>query len=376
LLSWQVKPLADDRRSSSLDSAELRPIGAGYRGRVSDPDSPDVVIRIENFLGHITLNRPRQINALNFGMIRAVQDALDAWVNDPVVKLVLIDGAGDRGLCAGGDIRLLYEGITGDAAAPATFWADEYRMNSTLGAYPKPIIAYMSGMTLGGGVGISGHCSVRIVTETSLIGMPETAIGLSPDVGGLYLLSRAPGESGTHAALTGARFGPADAIQAGLADHFVRVAGLRDITERLRVGVIPEFTDEPPPGSMAAERVWIDECYAGDDVVEIIERLQARPDPAALAAAGTLAAMSPTALKVTLQALRRAALLTLDEVLDQDLRVGCHFLAHPDLAEGIRAMIIDKDRRPTWNPATLDEVTDAEVRSYFEPLASGWSRVR
>lgn len=333
--------------------------------RASEVDNSSVVIRRENDLGHITLNRPRQINVLNFGMIEAVQGALDAWATDPDVKLLLIDGAGDRGLCAGGDIRLLYEGIAGSAAAPATFWADEYRMNSTLRHYPKPVVAYMSGLTLGGGVGISGHCSVRIVTETSQVGMPETAIGLSPDVGGLYLLSRAPGELGTHAALTGASFGPGDAIQVGLADHFVPIARLPEVTERLRAGVIPKFDQEPPGGSMEAARDWIDECYAGNDVPAMIGRLLARPEPAALAAAATLAAMSPTALKVTLLALRNAASMTLDEVLDQDLRVGSHFLSHPDLAEGIRAMIIDKDRRPNWNPATLDEVTDAEVRAFF-----------
>ncbi len=335
---------------------------------MSDPDSPDVIIRIENYLGHITLNRPRQINALNFGMIQAVRGALEEWVNDPAVKLVLIDGAGDRGLCAGGDVRLLYEGLAGTAPTPASFWVDEYRMNSTLGHYPKPIVAYMSGLTLGGGVGISGHCSVRIVTETSQIGMPETAIGLSPDVGGLYLLSRAPGEWGTHAALTGARFGAADAIRAGLADHFVPAAGLKQLTQRLRSGVLPEFDSEPPLGTPADAQRWIDECYPGDDMVAIIERLRAHPEPAATATADVLTAMSPTAVKVTLRAIRRAAALTLDEVLDQDLRVGSRFLSHPDLAEGIRAMIIDKDRRPTWTPATLDEVTEIEVRSFFEPL--------
>ena len=363
---------SEDHISISADGSWVAPgrlpARAGYRERVSDSDSPDVVIRKENYLGHITLNRPRQINALNFGMIHAVQDALDTWLTDPGVRLVLIDGAGDRGLCAGGDIRLLHEGIAGSAAAPATFWVDEYRMNSTLGHYPKPVVSYMSGLTLGGGVGISGHCSVRIVTETSQVGMPETAIGLSPDVGGLYLLSRAPGELGTHAALTGARFGPADAIYAGLADHFVPAAGLAELTQQLRDGIIPEFGHEPPAGTLAAARGWIDEGYAGDDVVAIIERLQARPESAALAAAHALTAMSPTAVKVTLQAIRRAASLTLDEVLAQDLRVGSNFLAHPDLAEGIRAMIIDKDRRPTWSPATLDEVTDSEVARFFEPL--------
>ena len=351
-----------------------------------EPDTPDVVIRIENYLGHITLNRPRQLNALNFEMIRAVQRALTDWVDNPEVRLVLIDGAGDRGLCAGGDIRLLYQGLTGTAPAPVTFWVEEYRMNSTLGHYPKPVVAYMTGLTLGGGVGISGHSSVRIVTETSQVGMPETAIGLSPDVGGLYLLARAPGELGTHAALTGARFGAAEAIHAGLADHFVPEAALAELTERLRTGVIPEFDGlecglpefnvgqfdtEPPPGMAADAQGWIDECYAGDDVVAIVQRLRARPEPAAVAAAGALSAMSPTALKVTLQAIRRAARMSLDQVLDQDLRVGSRFLEHPDLVEGIRAMIIDKDRRPRWNPATLDQVTDPEVRAYFEPLPGG-----
>ena len=175
----------------------------------------DVLIRVEGKLGHLTLNRPERINALSMEMINDVRSALDKWAEDPQVAQILIDGAGDRGLCAGGDIRLLYDGIRGEAIAPPVFWADEYRMNSELAHFGKPIVACMDGITLGGGVGISGHCSIRIVTESSQVGMPETAIGLAPDVGGLYLLSRAPGELGTHAALTGARLGAADAISAG-----------------------------------------------------------------------------------------------------------------------------------------------------------------
>ena len=339
---------------------------------MSDADNSEVLIRTENHLGHITLNRPRQINALTLGMIHAVQGALADWADDPRVHVVLIDGSGDRGLCAGGDIRLLYEGIAGTAVAPAAFWADEYEMNSTLGHYPKPVVAYMSGLTLGGGVGISGHCSVRVVTETSQVGMPETAIGLSPDVGGLYLLSRAPGEVGTHAALTGARFGPADAIDAGLADHFVPRAELGALTEQLQSGVLPAFggspMPQPPPAQLPAERSWIDDCYAGDDVALILQRLHSHAEPGARSAAAVLEQMSPTALKVTLQAVRRAKSLTLDEVLDQDFRVGSRFLTHPDLAEGIRAMIIDKDRRPRWNPATLDQVSAENVEDFFAPL--------
>lgn len=333
-------------------------------------DTDPVVVKRENRLGHITLNRPAQINALTFDMIHRVQDALAQWRDDPQVQVLLIDGAGERGLCAGGDIRLLYEGIVSEGFSPTTFWADEYEMNSTLGHYPKPVVAYMSGLTLGGGVGISAHCSVRVVTETSQVGMPETAIGLCPDVGGLYLLSRAPGELGTHAALTGARFGPSDAIYAGLADHFVPAASLTELTDRLRAGVVPaDIGRHPAPaGELLTEQGWIDECYAGNEVADIISRLAAHLEPGAQRAAAVLAAMSPTALAVTLQAIRRAADLTLDQVLAQDLRVGSRFLQHPDLAEGIRAMIIDKDRRPRWNPARLDEVSDADVAEYFAPL--------
>ncbi len=361
---------ARDPPSGREESPESPSCGPTYTvaavtGSAADP----VLIRAENYLGHITLNRPRQINALTLEMIHAVQAALASWVDDPRIAVVLIDGAGDRGLCAGGDIRLLYEGLTGTAPAPAEFWTDEYRMNSTIGHYPKPIVSYMTGLTLGGGVGISAHCRVRIVTESSRVGMPETAIGLSPDVGGLYLLSRSPGELGTHAALTGARLGPADAIAAGLADHFVPAAGLGPLTEQLRGGTVPDLGGEQAPvGELAGQRSWIDECYAGDEVQAIITALRARPEPAPGQTAQVLAQMAPTALKVTLVAIRRAATLSLDEVLDQDFRVGNRFLRHPDLQEGIRARIIDKDRQPRWDPATLDQVTGADVAAFFEPV--------
>jgi enoyl-CoA hydratase len=327
-----------------------------------------VLIRTEGMLGHITLNRPKQINALTLPMVTAVRAALSSWRADPQVQLVLIDGAGERGLCAGADIRLLHQGLSDPAVDPVEFLRAEYRMNAELAHYPKPVVAVQTGLTLGGGVGISGHCSTRIVTESSQVGMPETAIGLSPDVGGLYLLARAPGEVGTHAALTGARLGPADAIGAGLADHFLPAAGLAELTEQLRSGVIPSFSTAAPPVELLASRDWIDTCYAGDDVDLMVATLRDRPEPAAQAAAATLATMSPTALKVTLQAIRRAASMTLDEVLEQDLRVISRFLRHPDLAEGIRAQVIDKDRRPRWQPATLSEVSAAEVDAFFKPL--------
>jgi len=340
----------------------------------------DVLIRVEGRLGHITLNRPERINALSMNMINEVRSALESWAGDPQVAQILLDGAGERGLCAGGDIRQLYDGIRGEAVAPPTFWADEYRMNSELAHFGKPIVAYMDGFTLGGGVGISGHCSIRIVTETSQVGMPETAIGLAPDVGGLYLLSRAPGELGTHAALTGARLGAADAISAGLADRFLPADRLPALTEQLRAHALAEpadsadiagladFGEDPPQASMQFQRDWIDECYAGDDVGTILRRLLAHPAPSAQETGEHLSTMAPTSLKVTLAAVRRAASMTLDEVLAQDLRVCVRFLHHPDLTEGIRARLIDRDRRPRWDPPRLDDVTDEQVRGYFAPL--------
>jgi enoyl-CoA hydratase len=338
---------------------------------VTEAGAADILIRTENYLGHITLNRPRQLNALTFDMVHAVLDALEQWLDDPQVKVVLIDGAGDRGLCAGGDIKLLHAGITGRAVDPAVFWIDEYRMIRRLATYPKPVVAVMSGLTMGGGVGVSGHCRIRVVTESSRIGMPETAIGLSPDVGGLHLLSRAPGEVGTHAALTGARFGPADAITAGLADLYLPSEHLTGMVDRLRRGELPERGERPAQGELDAQRGWIDDCYAGDDAEHITAALAAHPDPAARTAAVTIQAMSPTAVKVALRAVRNAASMTLDQVLEQDLTVGRHFLRHPDLPEGIRAQVIDKDRQPRWQPPRLDQVTDAQVATFFTPLPGG-----
>ena len=327
-------------------------------------EEPAVLIGVEGRLGHLTLNRPRRINALDLDMIGLVQRALDEWAESSDVDLVLIDGAGERGLCAGADIRTLWEGVRAGSGDPLAFLDTEYRMNATIAHYPKPVVAFMDGITFGGGVGISTHASMRVVTERSQVAMPETLIGLCPDVGALYVLSRSPGELGTHAALTGARLDGALAVHAGLADHLVPSGDLPDLTARLRSGTVPTLpTPKPIPHSE-----WIDRCYAGETVEQVQDRLRADPDPAARAAADTLARMSPTSLKVSWAAIRRAVNLTLDQVLEQDLRVCGHFLYHPDLVEGIRAQIIDKDRQPRWQPADLADVTDAQVASFFDPL--------
>lgn len=336
-----------------------------------------VQVAVRGRLGHIRLNRPSKINALDLEMIAAVRAALSEWRGDGRIAAVLIDGAGERGLCAGGDIAAVYDGIRGDLPAPQGFWADEYRMNLAIAQYPKPVVALMHGITFGGGVGIAAHASVRVVTDSSRLAMPETAIGLAPDVGGLYLLSRAPGELGTYAALTGARLGPGDAIAAGLADVFVPQVAFTELPRFLAAvttaddaAAVVRRVSSPVPASALwpACRPWIDECFRGDDAREILARLQSHPDEAARAAGATLAGMSPTAVAVTLRAIRRARTLSLAEVLQQDLVLSVRFAGHHDFPEGIRAQIIDKDRNPSWDPGSLDGVTAEAVDEFFAPV--------
>ncbi|WP_406213884.1 enoyl-CoA hydratase/isomerase family protein [Streptomyces decoyicus] len=333
-----------------------------------------VLAAVEGRTGRITLNRPRALNALTHEMVHRIATALDAWEHDPAVETVVITGAGERGLCAGGDIRGIYEDARGGGGdASAAFWRDEYRLNARIARYPKPYVALMDGIVMGGGVGVSAHGSVRIVTEHSRIAMPETGIGFVPDVGGTYLLSLAPGQSGTHLALTGTAVGAADALLCGLADHFVPAHRLPELSEALAVrevtDVLPAFVCAAPPGELGAHQEWIDHCYAADTVEEIVNGLLGSGAPEAKAAAESMLAKSPTALKVTLAALRKArGLGPLEAVLEQEYRVSCAALSAPDLVEGIRAQVIDKDRTPRWTPATLTEVTDDDVARFFAPL--------
>ncbi|MEE1752969.1 enoyl-CoA hydratase/isomerase family protein [Streptomyces sp. SP18CS02] len=333
----------------------------------------EVLVRTEGRLGRLILNRPKALNALSHGMVVRIEEALTAWRDDPAVRTVVISGAGERGLCAGGDIRAIHDDARRGGGASADFWRDEYRLNALIARYPKPYVALMDGIVMGGGVGVSSHGSVRIVTERSRVAMPETGIGFAPDVGGTHLLAQAPGELGTHLALTGAAVGAADALLCGLADHFVPADRLdRLVAELAHAPVddaLPPHAGLVPPGELAAHREWIDHCYAPDTMEEIVERLVGSGVPAAKEAAVTLGAKSPTALKVTLSALRRARRLgSLERVLEQEYRVSCAALSTPDLVEGIRAQVIDKDRSPRWSPARLDEVTESDVSRYFAPL--------
>ena len=339
-------------------------------GATTEP-AAEVLFERRGRLGVVTLNRPKAVNALTAGMAAAMLETLTDWATDDDVAAVLVRGAGDRGLCAGGDIVAIYRDMADAGRATAEFWAVEYRLNLLISDYPKPYIAFMDGLVLGGGVGISAHGSVRIVTERTRTGMPETTIGFVPDVGGTFLLSRSPGETGTHAALTGAHLSGADAIFLGLADTFVPSDRLDDLAAALETEPVKDAVArvaEPAPSSvLAAQQEWIDACYAGDDAGEIVRRLRTVGGEAA-DVAGTIEAKSPTAVKVALASLRRAAGLDLAGALEQEYRVGLRFLDGPDFREGIRAQVIDKDRTPHWQPASLDEVRDADVEAYFAPL--------
>lgn len=336
-----------------------------------------VLLERRGALGLITLNRPRAINALTHEMVLLVSRALDEWEHDDAVRTVAITGAGERGLCAGGDVVALYDAAVNGPVRPAVeFWADEYAMNARIATYRKPIVALQDGLVLGGGIGISAHASHRVVTERSRLGFPEVAIGFVPDVGGTWLLSRSPGELGTRLALTGAHVSAADAILVGLADHFVPSGSVPALLGQLELEspdtVVAAVRVDVDPAPLQAEREWTDRAFAEDTVTGILAALAAAGEESALRAAETIAEKSPTAVSVTLEAIRRARRLhSLDEVLEQEFRVSTRHLSAPDFAEGIRAQVIDKDRAPSWRPAKLGEVMPSLVEEFFQESSWG-----
>jgi enoyl-CoA hydratase/carnithine racemase len=335
-------------------------------------ENEDVLVTVENGVGLITLNRPKAINSLTHPMVTTMSKVLADWEQDDSVGAVVVDGAGERGLCAGGDIVVIYHSARADGAEARQFWYDEYLLNAQIGRFNKPYVALMDGIVMGGGVGVSAHGSVRVVTDTTKMAMPEVGIGLIPDVGGTLILSRAPGQLGLHAALTGANFDGADAIALGFADHFVphdKLCAFRDaiIADGIEAA-LASYTQEPPPSQLLAQRDWIDHCYAGNTVEDIVAALRGHDAGPANDAANLIASRSPISVSVALEAIRRAAKLeTLEDVLRQEYRTSVGALRSHDLVEGIRAQVIDKDRNPKWSPASLAAVTIADVEAYFAP---------
>jgi enoyl-CoA hydratase len=330
--------------------------------------SDEVLYARHGHLGRILLNRPQAINALNDNMVSSVLAQLQDWAADENVLAVSLQGAGERGLCAGGDVRALRTGVIDGSADPVTFWAHEYAMNAVIDSYPKPFVSFMDGVVMGGGVGISAHGSLRLVTERSKVAMPETAIGFFPDVGAQFLLSRAPGEMGTHMAMTGLPVGGADAVSCGLADALIPSQDIPGLIERLAAGESLDVGvgSTSTGGDLAAERDWIASCYAGDDPVAVLQALRAHPSGCAQQAADVIESRSPLSVCVALEAIRRAARMdTLAEVLEQDLLLGEAFADCADFVEGVRAVLVDRDNAPRWRHGSLKEVESSEVAQMF-----------
>lgn len=336
----------------------------------------DINIRIDGKIGRITLTRPKALNALSYDMCLAIEKALDGWRGDDTVAMILIDAEGDRAFCAGGDIQEMYDtGKVGDFGYGRKFWRDEYRMNAKLFEFPKPVASLMQGFTMGGGVGVGCHGSHRVVCESSQVAMPETGIGLVPDVGGSLILSRAPGRVGEYLGSTGGRIGAADAIYAGFADYFVPQEDWAALTaELVETGdwtAIDRAAKPAPTGELEALRTQIDAHFAGETLRDILITLQNDEGEFAAKALKALNRVSPLSAACTIEMIHR--LRGSDDIrrsLEMEFRFTFRAMEAGDFLEGIRAQIIDKDRNPSWKHGGPDAVTDMEVAKMLMPLGA------
>lgn len=338
----------------------------------------EILTRVENGMGVITLNRPKALHALNKAMCEAMIETLRSWRDDPAVGSVLIDHAGERGFCAGGDIRMIAESGAGDAVEARAFFHTEYRLNQLLFDYPKPVIAVVDGIVMGGGVGISEPAAIRIATERTTYAMPETGIGLFPDVGGSWFLPRLPGQSGTWLALTGARLKAADTVALGIHTHFVPVEKIEAIKAALLAGeapaedVLAELAADPGPAPVSEHLEAIDRLFGHDSIEAIFSALDDEGTEWAAAQLAILRAKSPQSLKVTLRQLREGArMASFAEAMAMEYRLGGRIVGTHDFQEGVRAVIIDKDNAPRWSPARIEDVSDETIAALFAPLPAG-----
>ena len=358
------------------DNLNADPLAVSPAAPLAAPPVGDVLVEHRGRTLWFTLNRPAALNSLTQAMCNTIQAALYDSIGDTSVALVVVEGAGERAFCAGGDVVAMHAAGRVGAAGWQSFFHDEYRMNQTIARYPDPYVAILDGVTMGGGVGLSIHGRYRVATEHTLFAMPETGIGLIPDVGGTHALPRLPGELGTWLALTGARLKAADCLYAGIATHVVPAERLSLLRELLADGVeepeaiLATLHTDPGEAPLTALRDAIDFHFAHDSV-EAIQASLATGDDWALAQHATIAKMSPTSLKLTLRALREGASSDIEQALRTEYRVVSHIQQGNDFYEGVRALLIDKDKTPRWFPATLAEVDDAMLDRYFAEPASG-----
>jgi enoyl-CoA hydratase len=342
----------------------------------------DLIARREGAVGVIRLNRPKAINAVTLEMFRDVDRALDAFEADPAVAVILLEGAGERGLCAGGDIRALWESSKVKGDLGKILWREEYILNARIKKFPKPYVSFMDGIVMGGGVGLSAHSSHRVATDKTKLAMPEVGLGFFPDVGGTWLLSHSPGEIGTYFGLTGQTMNGPDAIHAGFADAVVpsgKLADLREALTKVRAGItsaevkalIAGFATGETAGPVAAMQDKIDVWFAYDHMEDIIAALQRDGSELALSTLKTLSEKSPRGMVVTLKLLRLARTSrSLEECLVREYRAALEVFASDDFREGVRAAVIDKDRRPKWSPPRIEGVTPEMVVPYFAEIGA------
>jgi enoyl-CoA hydratase/carnithine racemase len=338
----------------------------------------DILFSPQHGLGKVLLNRPKALNALTLDMCHALEAALRAWAVDDGIAAVVVKGAGDKAFCAGGDIRRLCDAARAGDDYPYRFWSDEYRLNALIKHYPKPYLALIDGIAMGGGVGLSVHGRYRVASEHALFAMPETSIGFFPDVGGSFFLPRCPGETGLYLGLTGHRLRAADMLYAGIATHFVHRLRLPALERALgetpweMEGVLARFAEDPGQAPLAANRAEIDDLFGRPTLEAVMDALAAGTTAFARETHELLLRKSPTALALAFHAIRAGGDLDIDGCLSMEWRMASHATRHlPDFQEGVRAVIVDKDNRPRWSPARLADVDPAAIAAFFGPSARG-----
>jgi enoyl-CoA hydratase len=340
-------------------------------------ESVEVVCERHGAAGVVTLNRPRALNALTLAMVREMRRALDAWARDPAVTRIVVEGAGEKAFCAGGDIRQLTElGQAGRKEEALAFWREEYQLNAVIKRYPKPYVSLIDGIVMGGGVGVSLHGSHRVAGERYLFAMPEVGIGFFPDVGATYALPRLPGQTGMYLALTGERVRRADAVMLGLATHAVDGKDIGTLRQALLAGepvddVLSRVAADPGPAPLVGERAVIDACFSGESVAAVLQRLDEAAEKGSGFAARTAAGMrtkSPTSMCLAFEQVRRGAALDFEEAMKTEFRIVSRIFEGHDFYEGVRAVLVDKDNQPRWKPASLEGIDKAVIGRYFAPL--------
>ncbi len=341
----------------------------------------EVMVRVEGRVGRLTLCRPQALNALSHEMALTIESALLRWQTDDSVSLVLIDAIGEKAFCSGGDVAVLYhQGVAGDIESFRQFFRDEYRLNALIDGYPKPYVAIMDGIAMGGGIGISAHGSHRVVTERSKLALPECSIGLVPDIGATHLLSRSPGYLGEFLALTGERFNASDALFAGFADYYVPVDRLDALKSALiesgDVDVIDIYNESPPTSSVLADiEHKINSVFGAESLADVLSNLEKLEDDWAVSVAKKIAYSSPLSLRLSFDLVREArAIPGIDNALGREYRFVSRVMESGDILEGIRAALIDRDRNPSWKHSSID-VIPQELIDLFKQDAPGGNLV-